>query len=53
MFYHYDEPGWFSNKDGTYPVLLYEQERLVSKDISWLINFGIPSMVGLGLKWYF
>jgi len=34
------------------PVLEYEQERLISEKFSWLLNFGYPSLVGLGLKWY-
>lgn len=48
--------GWFTPSfpefSITLPVIEFEQERLISERFSWLLNFGYPSLVGLGLKWY-
>jgi len=56
IFYHYGgNTGWGGTslpRDGTFPVLLYEQERNINNIFSWLINFGIPNLIGFGLKYY-
>jgi hypothetical protein len=52
MFYHNDNP-WLFNKDGTFPILLYEQESTINSDAAWVLNFGFPNLIGVGLKWYF
>ncbi|MBN3033783.1 MAG: hypothetical protein JW873_06775 [Candidatus Saganbacteria bacterium] len=53
MFYHHDEVDvFFPNHDGTFPVLLYEQERAINDNLTWLFNLGIPNLAGFGLKWY-
>lgn len=48
--------GWFTPSFPelfiTLPVIEFEQERLISERFSWLLNFGWPSLVGFGLKWY-
>jgi hypothetical protein len=48
--------GWFTPSfpeiSIIFPVIEFEQERLISKGFSWLLNFGYPSLIGFGLKWY-
>lgn len=38
--------------NATLPLVEFEQERLISEKFSWLLNFGYPSLLGFGLKWY-
>ena len=53
LFYHYNGgTGGVSPIDQVIPIILYEREWMFNNDSSWLMNFGIPNLVGFGLKYY-
>jgi hypothetical protein len=58
LFWHLEtveSGGWLTPafpSNFTLPLIEFEQERLISERFSWLLNFGWPSLVGFGLKWY-